>query len=163
MRKRLGPSFVLIRVSWVLLPLSIVAGFGVLGSIVPPLVFGVLVLPGWLLTLLLGMLQRILPFLAAMNTVRRCARPASATALVWDTPLKALAILHPAAVALLTLAAFLDAPVLTRAAGMVGGASALAFLLHASTVGVRTLRHCRKVGPKPTRRPNGPAVTATRH
>ncbi|EKV27593.1 hypothetical protein C882_1439 [Caenispirillum salinarum AK4] len=161
MRKRLGPSFVLIRVSWLLLPLSIAAGLGALAGIMPPLVFGVLLLPGWLLTILLGMLQRILPFLASMNTVRRCARPASATALVWDAPLKVLAVLHPAAVALLTLAAALDAPLLTRMAGVVGMAGAIAFLIHALTVGVRALRHRRRVGPKPKpARPGGTAATA---
>lgn len=160
MRKRLGPSFTLIRASWVLLPLSIGAGLAALGGLVPPLVFGILLLPGWLLTILLGMLQRILPFLASMNTVRRCAKPASATALVWEAPVKVLAVLHPAAVALLTLAAFLDAPLLTRAAGVVGGAGAIAFLLHALTVGLRAVRHRRKVGPKAVRPPGGTAATA---
>lgn len=161
MRRRLGPSFVLIRASWLFLPLSILAGLGVLADMVPPLVFGVLVLPGWLLTVLLGILQRILPFLASMNTVRRCARPASATALVWDVPLKVLAVLHPTAVLLLTVAVALDLPALTRAAGVVGAAGAVAFLFHASTVGWRTLRHHRRVGPKPARRGDaGTAMTA---
>ena len=64
MRKRLGLSFVLVRVSWGLLTASLILGGaaamdGVPDRIVP--LFGFAALFGWLLTFLMGILQRIVP------------------------------------------------------------------------------------------------------
>lgn len=161
MRRRLGWSFVLIRLSWGLLPASIVAGGLAYADLIPAELFGVILLPGWLLTILLGILQRILPFLASMNTVRACARPASATALVWEAPLKVVTLCHPLAVLLLAAAVAAGLPALTLAAGATGAAGAAAFLVYAVTVVSRTVRHCRAAGPKqagrrPARRPGAP-------
>lgn len=161
MRRRLGLSFVLVRLSWALLPLSIVAGGLAYAGLVPPALFGVLLLPGWLLTVLLGILQRILPFLASMQTVSACARPASATALVWDVPLKVTTVCHPLALLLLAVGVTAGLPVLMIAAGLVGGIGAIAFLVYAATVGLRAVRHHRTVGPKPARRDAGPRASGT--
>jgi hypothetical protein len=70
MRKRLGLSFVLIRGAWLALPAALLIGllalYGHAGRNGPTL-FGFVVLVGWLLTFLMGILQRIVPFLASMH------------------------------------------------------------------------------------------------
>lgn len=70
MLRRLGLSFVLVRTAWVLLPatlgaalISLISGNAAVGS--TP--FGILLFAGWLLTFLLGVLQRILPMLVSMH------------------------------------------------------------------------------------------------
>ncbi|MBK8211534.1 MAG: hypothetical protein IPK78_17870 [Rhodospirillales bacterium] len=72
-RKRMGPEFVLIRVSWCMLLVGILLAtalpFGLLSDTWPAVTI-VVVAYGWLLTFLLGVLQRILPFLASMHTAR---------------------------------------------------------------------------------------------
>lgn len=159
MRRKLGPSFVMVRLSWALLPASIVVGALAFAGLVPPMLFGVLLLPGWLLTLLIGILQRILPFLASMHTVRTCARPMSAKALEWQAPIRVVTVCHPVALALLILAVSLDRPLLATAAGATGATGAFAFLLFAARVGLRARRHRLAVGPKgaaPPRRPPPP-------
>lgn len=70
MLRRLGLSFVLIRVTWVLLPATLVATivglfFGSWNA--APALFGILLFVGWLLTFLLGVLQRILPMLVSLH------------------------------------------------------------------------------------------------
>jgi hypothetical protein len=70
MVQRLGLSFVLVRTAWVLLPAAL--GSGLLSLIlgnspVGPVQFGILLFAGWLLTFLLGILQRILPMLVSMH------------------------------------------------------------------------------------------------
>lgn len=70
MVRRLGLSFVLVRTAWVLLPATLGAGlFSLLfaNSPVSPLQFAILLFAGWLLTFLLGILQRILPMLVSMH------------------------------------------------------------------------------------------------
>lgn len=70
MRKRLGLSFVLVKIAWVLLPLSLLLGLAAALDLAGPrgaTLFGFMLLFGWLLTFLLAILQRILPFLAAMH------------------------------------------------------------------------------------------------
>ena len=98
MRKNLGLSFVLVKAAWIMLPVSIAAGgAGALGlggdRTITLFVF--LALFGWLLTFLLGILQRIIPFLAAMNTVG-WAMP-RLSELAGETPLKIHAVCHFAA------------------------------------------------------------------
>lgn len=151
MRRKLGPSFVMVRLSWVLLPASIVAGGLAYAGLIPPALFAVLLLPGWLLTLLLGILQRILPFLASMHTVRTCAKPMSAKALEWEPPIRIVTLCHPAALALLTFATAFDRPLLATAAGAVGALGAGAFVVFAATVALRARRHRIAVGPKADR------------
>ena len=70
MLRRLGLSFVLVRIAWVLLPTTLAAAvvclfFG--DRAVGPVQFGILLFAGWLLTFLLGVLQRILPMLVSMH------------------------------------------------------------------------------------------------
>ncbi|MDH4259580.1 MAG: hypothetical protein OEW16_04675 [Gammaproteobacteria bacterium] len=70
MLRRLGLSFLLVRTAWVLLPATLGAAlvsliFG--NPAVGPMQFGILLFAGWLLTFLLGILQRILPMLVSMH------------------------------------------------------------------------------------------------
>jgi hypothetical protein len=69
MRRALGRSFTLVKIGWAGLAASLVLAAGlVLDLPVPRLAswFGLCLIGVWLLSFLLGMLQRILPFLAAM-------------------------------------------------------------------------------------------------
>lgn len=70
MLRRLGLSFVLIRAAWVLLPATLGAALISMAcgtAAVGPLQFGILLFAGWLLTFVLGILQRILPMLVSMH------------------------------------------------------------------------------------------------
>ncbi|MFN3077741.1 MAG: hypothetical protein ABT940_12865, partial [Alphaproteobacteria bacterium] len=101
MRKNLGLSFVLVRASWGLLPLALLTGAG--AAIFPDVdrlltLFVFLTLFGWLLTFLVGILQRIIPFLAAMNASKGSMPRLSA--LADDAPLQVHAVCHLIALAL---------------------------------------------------------------
>ncbi|MGE3376604.1 MAG: hypothetical protein AB7O37_24005 [Vicinamibacteria bacterium] len=65
LRAPLGSGFLLVRVSWACLLASLAAA--ALGA--SPALFGLLLVPGWLLTFLLGVLQRIVPFLASVHSL----------------------------------------------------------------------------------------------
>ncbi len=67
MRKRLGSSFILIYLCWCALPLSIVCGGLLKAGFLKPAVFGVLLLLAWLFIFMIGILQRIVPFLTTMH------------------------------------------------------------------------------------------------
>lgn len=95
LRTPLGTAFVLVRVSWACLLASLV--LAALGG--NPALFGLLLVPGWLLTFLLGVLQRILPFLASVHALGG-GRPL-ASSLTPPRLLAAHAILHLGALALL--------------------------------------------------------------
>lgn len=130
MRKRLGLSFVLIRFSWVMLALTPLAGLAALqgwAGVGGPTLFGLVALGGWLMTFLLGVLQRIVPFLASMHVSRASGGPPLLTDLGVAAPLKMHAVCHLIAIAALALAIVFDIPQLAAGAAMVGAAGALAF------------------------------------
>lgn len=106
MRKRLGLSFVLIRTSWVFLVLGMILGGLVLSgaesSFAPPL-FGFTLLAGWLLTFLMGVLQRIMPFLASMHASGSSGLPIMVSELTAEFPLKVHAYCHLSACCLYQL------------------------------------------------------------
>ena len=134
LRSPLGPAFLLIRVSWACLVASLaLAALGFPGG--TP-VFGIVLVIGWLLTFLLGVLQRIMPFLASVHA----STTARGTPLISAmTPVRLLAAhraLHLAALVLLCLSALLDLPLLARtgaAAGFAGAALFAAFFLFVIT------------------------------
>lgn len=152
LRRRLGPEFHLIRLSWSLLLLALLLALGITSGIMPealrPLL-ALLALHGWLLSLLTGILQRIVPFLASMHTVRACARPAVVNHLVWAAPLRVHLVAHVAALALAAAGIVAASPFLLQAAAATGILGAAAFAAFAATVAWRTRRHARTVGPKP--------------
>jgi hypothetical protein len=131
MRKRLGLSFVLIRAAWAMLPATLLVGLAALYGLAGPngpTLFGFLLIGGWLLTFLLGVLQRILPFLASMHATRGAGgAPPMMSELAASTPLKVHVICHAAALADLGLAIAVDSATLLRIGSAVGLVGAAAF------------------------------------
>jgi hypothetical protein len=131
MRKRLGLSFVLIRAAWVMLPVTLLVGgaaaHGLAGPNGPTL-FGFMLIGGWLLTFLLGVLQRILPFLASMHASRPAGGPPPLMSeLARSGPLRAHAICHGIALTALAAAIAVDSAALLRIGGAIGLVGAAAF------------------------------------
>jgi hypothetical protein len=131
MRKRLGLSFVLIRAAWAMLPLALLVGlaalYGLAGANGPTL-FGLLLIGGWLLTFLLGVLQRILPFLASMHAPRSAGgAPLLLSELAASGALQIHAACHAGALLLLAMAIVADSAWLVRVGAGVGLVGALAF------------------------------------
>ncbi|MBI3367000.1 MAG: hypothetical protein HY021_00655 [Burkholderiales bacterium] len=137
LRRALGRTFVLVRVGWAALAASLAAalvlvlvqGLGLDATL--PLsrlrtLFGVL-LVGALLSFLLGMLGRIVPFLASMHAPPGPRGPALPSALTAERPLAIHFHCHLTAMALLLLAVAADSAWLARAAATVGLTGALAF------------------------------------
>jgi hypothetical protein len=129
MRRRLGRPFLLIRLGWAALAASLLvalaldaeAGFARLHQL-----FVVLVVGG-LLSFLLGVMSRIVPFLASMHAPagRRGAQlPSSLTS---ESALAIHFTFHLGALALLVAAVMVDSVWLARAAGLLGSAGAIAF------------------------------------
>jgi hypothetical protein len=131
MRKRLGLSFILVRVAWAMLLLTLIVGiaatFGLAG-VNGPTLFGFLLLFGWLLTFLLGILQRIMPFLASMHATRANGQmPRPMSELSDSQPLKLHAGCHLAALAILSAAIVIESTPLARLGAAIGLLGALAF------------------------------------
>ena len=127
LRPVLGPAFQLVRASWALLLASLALAAAMALGWAPPragVLFTVLLVPGWLLTFLLGVLQRIVPFLASVHAGSRAPL---ASALSPQAPLAAHRVLHFAALAGLLAGVALDASWLVQAAAAAGLAGALAF------------------------------------
>jgi hypothetical protein len=134
LRRALGRSFRLVRIAWGCL----VASLGLAPGIIldAPFegidtLFGLIVVGGWLLTLLLGILQRIVPFLASMHAgrdaqgaKRRLPTPSSLTA---ERPLALHFACHLVALALLSLAVIADSAVAAQLGALVGTVGAVAF------------------------------------
>jgi hypothetical protein len=129
MRKRLGLSFVLIRAAWLILPASLVVGiaaiYGLAGPNGPTL-FGFLVF-AWLLTFLLGVLERIVPFLASMFVSRPAGGMPLMSELADTRLLDVHATCHAVALVLLAAAIAIDNVWLMRFGSAVGLVGALAF------------------------------------
>ncbi len=146
MRRRLGPEFVLIFVSWALLPIGLIVATALSLGLLPPqggpLVM-VIVLYGWLLSLLTGVLQRVLPFLASMQVARLKARPLAPTKLVTQNPLKVHLCGHLIGISALIAGTFFAVPELIATAGVVGAIGAIAFAWFAITVLRRTRTHLK--------------------
>lgn len=142
MRKQLGLSFVLVRAAWALLAaglvLTVVAIASGAGDRLAPLV-GLVVLYGWLLTFLMGILQRIIPFLAAMNAAKAGQTPPTPSDVAVETPLKIHAAGHFAGLGLIAAGILADSGALVAVGAVAGGLGALAFLAFA----VDTLRRMR--------------------
>ena len=137
MRKKLGPAFLLMRLSWGFLPLSLLLGIAWALDLLPDrggVIFG-LSLFAWLLGFLLAILQRIVPFLASMHAafaIRR--RPPTVTALTAPGPLAAHLYCHCAALLLLFAGVIWPMPVLVglgAGAGLLGALSFAWFFLSA--------------------------------
>jgi hypothetical protein len=129
LRKELGRSLVLVKIAWAALLVTLVLGTALWTGFGWPrgeAAFGFAVL-AWLLTFALGILQRILPFLAAVHAAAGKRRGPTASMLTHEPALKLHFRCHVAALAGIALALALDSPLLARAAALVGLAGATAF------------------------------------
>jgi hypothetical protein len=143
-RRRLGPEFILIQASWGLLPVTLVLALTLTLDLLPaggPALFGFLLLFGWLLTLLTGVLQRIMPFLASMHTARSAGRTAAPVKLTDDRPLTIHRCCHLAGVATVALGIACTIPDVVLAGAVLGMIGAVAFAWFAFTVFKRMRAH----------------------
>jgi hypothetical protein len=131
MRKRLGLSFVLVRAAWIMLPATLVVGLAALYGFAGAngvTLFGFMLLFGWLLTFLLAILQRIMPFLASMFVTPPARGGTAIVAELSGAPaLKLHAICHALALFILAIAIVLDNGAVGRLGGAIGLVGALAF------------------------------------
>jgi hypothetical protein len=130
LRQPLGQSFLLIRISWACLIGSLGIGALMALELAPPrapLLFALLVVPGWLLTFLLGVLQRIVPFLASVHASSSTRGMPVISALTPMRLLGAHRMLHLAALSCLFAAAIAGLPWLALIGAAAGLAGALVF------------------------------------
>jgi hypothetical protein len=143
MRKRLGLPFLLIRISWGCLIVGLLAGLATLLGAGPPngaALFGFLVLVGWLLTFLTGILQRIMPFLATMHAAGSGGKPPLLSELTAERPLQVHCVFHIAALILGAAGIVVTAPGLIRIGAVSGLVGALSFAVFAALVILRMNR-----------------------
>jgi hypothetical protein len=144
MRRKLGVSILLMRAGWFFLVASLALGcataLGLSGSQgFAMFVFAVLF--GWLLTFLLGVLQRILPFLGAMNATSAGATPPLMSELAPEGPRRAHALCHGLALILVAAGMALEAPLPVRLGGLAGLLGALIYTAFALRV-LWLIRRC---------------------
>ncbi len=129
-RSRDAPwSLVLMRVSWVSLPVAVALGGSIALWQVPgrlSVLFAVLLVLGWLLSFVLAIVLRIVPFLASVHAKFHRGRMPLASSLTPRVPAWALVALHCTAVTLLGAGIAFDVEALVRAAGVAGVGAALA-------------------------------------
>ena len=130
MRQQLGRSLTLVKIGWSGLLASLLLGFALVSELpVPRLAtwFGLCLVGVGLLSFLLGMLQRILPFLAAMHAGGSGRRAPTPSALTSKDLLRIHFACHVAALAGLAIAVLADNSMVAAIAAAVGAAGALAF------------------------------------
>lgn len=137
LRRDLGRALLLMELGWAAaaasLALALALAAGAPAERLERL-FGVLLIAGWLLSFLFGVLQRILPFLAAMHAARGQRRPPTPSALTLDRALQVHALAHGLALALLVGAALSDDARAAAAAGAAGLVAASAFACFYATL-----------------------------
>lgn len=143
MRKRLGLSFVLVRAAWAMLPAALLVGLAALYGLAGPngpTLFGLLLIGGWLLTFLLGILQRILPFLASMHASGAHGQsPPPISELAASVAIRIHAFCHAVALVVIATAIVADMPRLLRLGAAVGLVGAVAFIWFTAEVVRRLL------------------------
>lgn len=148
MRKRLGISFVLIRFSWAMLPVGLILGAvfasGLTGNSPDWTLFGFIILVGWLLSLLLGIMQRIVPFLSSMHSSTNGKRPALLSFLTPERPLQIHAGCHLTAFAITGAGIALGMEILIKVGALIGVVGAVAFLIFIRGVVQRLNEHLIK-------------------
>ncbi|MFY9624851.1 MAG: hypothetical protein WAK34_08920 [Rhodoplanes sp.] len=137
MRKRLGLSFVLVRAAWACLLLTPLIGLAALYDWAGPngaTLFGLVLLGGWLMTFLFGILQRIIPFLASMHVTQAKGAPPLLSELAAEGPLTVHAVCHGIGMVGLAAAIILDNGMIVRGAAAIGLIGALAFAVFTGDV-----------------------------
>lgn len=137
MRRELGRAMLLVKIGWGGLAASLVLALALVLELPIarlPAWLGLCLIGVWLLSFLLGMLERILPFLGAMHVAGAGRRPPTPSALTDDRALRIHFACHVAALAGLALALAVDSPLLAAAAAAVGAVGALAFCVFYGTL-----------------------------
>ncbi len=137
MRKRLGLSFVMIKLSWGFLMAGLITGFAVALDMGIPngsTLFGFLIIVGWLLTFLTGIQQRIMPFLASMHTTGKKGIPPLLSELTAEVPLKIHAVCHVVALVFCATGIVTDNTYFVSFGAAAGLAGAIAFAVFAGLV-----------------------------
>jgi hypothetical protein len=145
LRPPLGAAFLLVRVSWACLAASLLLGAGLALEWLPQrflVLFGVLLVPGWLVTFLLAVLQKIVPFLASVHAGAAGRGPALVSSMTPERTLAAHRVLHLGALALLAAGTAAGFVPLIQAGLALGLAAAIAFAAFFATVLLR-LRNSR--------------------
>jgi len=138
LRAPLGPAFVLVRASWACLIGSLVLAALMALDLAPPraaVLFALLLVPGWLLTFLLGVMQRIVPFLASVHALSG-GRPLASSL----TPIRLLAAhaaLHLGALVLLVAGLHLAGAAIGLGAALAYAAFFVYVLVKARHHGIR--------------------------
>jgi hypothetical protein len=130
MRKRLGLSFVLIRFSWGLMIFALLIGSSVLIGLPIPngkVLFVLILLVGWMLTFLIGILQRIMPFLASMHAKGKDGKPLLLSELTQESLLKIHAVCHGLAFIGCGFGVVFDETILIQIGAFFGALGAVAF------------------------------------
>ena len=130
LRRELGRSFLLVKIGWFGLAASLALAVALVLEVpVPRLAgwFGLALIGVWLLSFVLGMLQRILPFLAAMHAAGPGRRAPTPSSLTHERSLRVHVACHMAALAGFALALAADSALLATAAALAGVAGAIAF------------------------------------
>lgn len=146
MRKRLGRSFTLIRAGrYTLLVALLLIGADWAGARIPnaPNLVGFLLIAGWLLSFLMGVLQRIMPFLASMHASGTEGLPLLISDLTAEAPLRIHTFAHFAAVTLIAAGILLNDSMVIRLGATVGLVGALAFAAFAVNIALK-LRTAQK-------------------
>lgn len=131
MKKKLGLSFVLIRISWIFYPLGIALGVTAASGIPfdgAMLLAGYVAVFGWLLTFILGVQQQVMPFLAAMNVTKTGGAPPRLSQLAKGMHLKIHATCHFLAITLVGAGMLIDHEIAIQAGAAIGLVGAVAFL-----------------------------------
>ena len=143
LRRELGIGFRLVRLAWGALVASLVLAL-LLALDVPwprlATLFGFTLIAGWLLSFVLGILQRIVPFLASMHAARGRRRPPTPSSLTAEAPLRWHGWLHVAALATLGVAILADNAELSLTASALGAAGAVGYAWFFATVVWRMTR-----------------------
>jgi hypothetical protein len=129
MRKDLGRSFVLVKIGWGALLVALALGAMLWSGLDLPRLeaaFACAVL-AWLLSFVMGILQRILPFLTALHAAAGKRRGPTASMLTHARALKVHFFCHIAALACIALALLFDSSLLARTGALAGLAGAAAF------------------------------------
>jgi len=130
LRPPLGPAFILMRVAWgcliasLLLALPLALGWRADGMLAA---FGVLLVAGWLLSFVLAVLQRIVPFLASAHAGGGARGMPLVSSLEPGGALAVHRVLHLAALTGLLVAIATQAEGLARIAAAAGLAGAVAY------------------------------------
>ncbi|MBF0356797.1 MAG: hypothetical protein HQL43_16340 [Alphaproteobacteria bacterium] len=129
MRKRTGFFFLPIWTGAALAPVSILSGLAALFDLFPNagLLFIWLTVAGWLLTFLLGVLQRIMPFLASMHSATPFGRTPLLSQLMAEGLTKTHFVFHLIALVAVGAGLVLDSQILVRLGAVSGLLGALAF------------------------------------